>query len=174
MLAYGGLRVGEVAGLKVGDLDLLRGRVTISKAVTEVRGHLAVGPTKTKRTRTVALPTFFRQMLSAHLEKGFAATDGSVFSSPEGGPLRPANFRRRVYTPAARRVFSYRFRIHDLRHTCAALLVAQGASAKAIAERLGHSSPVVTMTVRAHILPSLDEQLTDGLDKTFNDAISGA
>ena len=59
------------------------------------------------------------------------------------------------------------FRIHDLRHTCAALLIAQGAHAKEIAERLGHSSPVVTMTVYAHVLPSLDQRLTEGLEETF-------
>ena len=47
--------------------------------------------------------------------------------------------------------------MHDLRHTCAALLIAQGAGPKEIAERLGHSSPVVTMTVYAHVLPSLDD-----------------
>lgn len=62
------------------------------------------------------------------------------------------------------------FRIHDLRHTCVALLIAQGAHAKEIAERLGHSSPVVTMTVYAHVLPSLDERLTEGLEEAFRSA----
>lgn len=60
------------------------------------------------------------------------------------------------------------FRIHDLR--CAALLIAQGAHAKEIAERLGHSSPVVIMTVYPHVLPSLDERLTDGLEETFRES----
>jgi hypothetical protein len=50
------------------------------------------------------------------------------------------------------------------------LLIAQGAHAKEIAERLGHSSPVVTMTVYAHVLPSLDERLTDGLEETFRES----
>lgn len=58
-------------------------------------------------------------------------------------------------------------RIHDLRHTTAALLIAQGAHVKEIAERLGHSSPVVTMTVYAHILPSLEERLAEGLERTY-------
>jgi len=169
LLAYGGLRIGEAAALQVADLDLLRGRVTISKAAAEIRGHLEIGPTKTGATRAVNLPPFLRQVLAAHIEAGFTADDGSVFSAPEGGPLRPANFRKRVFEPAVRAAgLPDGFRIHDLRHTCAALLVAQGAHAKEIAERLGHSSsPVVTMTVYAHILPSLDERLTSGLEETF-------
>jgi len=50
------------------------------------------------------------------------------------------------------------------------LLIAQRAHAKEIAEGLGHSSPVVTMTVYAHVLPSLDEWLTDGLEETFRES----
>lgn len=107
-------------------------------------------------------------MLSAHIERGFTGAGRWVFTAPEGGPLRPRNSRRRVFAPAVKAAkLPEGFRIHDLRHTCAALLIAQGAHAKEIVERLGHSSPVVTMTVYAHILPSLDERLTAGLEETF-------
>jgi integrase len=154
--------------LDIADLDLLRGRVTVSKTAAEVGGHLSVGPTKTGSIRTVSLPSFLRTFLAAHIEHGFNATDGSVFSSPEGGRFRPANFRRRVFAPAVRAAeLPECFRIHDLRHTCAALLIAQGAGPKEIADRLGHSSPVVTMTIYAHVLPSHDERLTSGLEQTF-------
>lgn len=116
----------------------------------------------------MSIPSFLRTILASHIERGFTAADGSVFSSPEGGRLRPANFRRRVFAPAVRSAeLPEGFRIHDLRHTCAALLIAQGAGPKEIAERLGHSSPVVTMTVYAHVLPSHDERLTGGLEETF-------
>jgi len=73
-----------------------------------------------------------------------------------------------VFAPAVRTAGIVEgFRIHDLRHTCAALLIAQGAGPREIAERLGHSSPVVNMTVYAHVLPSLDERLTGGLEDAF-------
>ena len=112
-------------------------------------------------------------MAASQRSSFFTASDGSVFSAPEGGPLRPRNFRRRVFAPAVRTAGIVEgFRIHDLRHTCASLLIAQGAGPKEIAERLGHSSPVVTMTVYAHVLPSLDERLTDGLEATFRGAAS--
>ena len=58
-------------------------------------------------------------------------------------------------------------RFHDLRHTCAALLIAQGAHPKAIMERLGHSSIQVTLDRYGHVFSSLDEALTDGLEATY-------
>ena len=63
-------------------------------------------------------------------------------------------------------------RFHDLRHTCAALLIAQGAHAKEIAERLGHSTVRLTLDRYGHLLPSLDERLRDGLEATFQTARS--
>jgi integrase len=58
-------------------------------------------------------------------------------------------------------------RFHDLRHTCAALLIAQGAHPKEIQERLGHSTIQLTFDCYGHLLPSLDERLRDGLDTTW-------
>lgn len=166
LLSYGGLRIGEAAALRLGHLDLLRGRVTVAEALSEVNGRIDIGPTKTGAKRTVTLPPFLREMLARHIER-FTGSDGFVFPSPEGGPLRPGNFRRRVFTPAVKAAGLAPLRVHDLRHTMAALLIAQGAHVKEIADRLGHSSPMVTMTVYAHLLPSLEERLSDGLEATF-------
>ncbi|MGH2573133.1 MAG: tyrosine-type recombinase/integrase [Actinomycetota bacterium] len=70
------------------------------------------------------------------------------------------NFYRRHFRPAVGRAGLAPLRFHDLRHTCASLLIAQGAHAKEIAERLGHSTVRLTY---GHLLPSLDERLRDGL-----------
>jgi integrase len=153
LLAYGGPRIGEAAALRVGDLDLLRGRLTISRAATEVKGRLEVGPTKTGKVRTISLPSFLRQMLASHLER-FPSPDGLVFTGPGGGPLRPNNFRKRVFYPATKAAGLAHLRVHDLRHTCAALLFAQGAPVKAVSDRLGHSNPTVTLNVYAHVIPA--------------------
>jgi len=117
----------------------------------------------------VSVPPFLREMLAAHLS-AYPTAEGFVFSGPEGGPLRPRNFRRRAFAPAVQRARLEPLRVHDLRHTCAALLVAQGAHVKEIADRLGHSSPVVTMRVYAHVLPSLEERLSEGLEAAFRAA----
>lgn len=173
VLAYAGLRIGEAAALRVDDLDLLRGRIGIERSVSEVRGRLLVGPTKTGTRRTVSIPPFLRQMLAAHLA-AYPTTEGFVFAAPQGGQLRPQNFRRRVFAKAVRAAGLEPLRVHDLRHTCAALLIGSGAHVKEIAERLGHSSPAVTMKTYAHVLPSLEARLAEALEVTYRQASVGS
>jgi integrase len=79
LLAYRGLRIGEAAALRIGDLDMLRSRVVVERAVSEVAGHLHVGPTKTGARRSVSLPPFLRKMLAEHLS-AFPSRDGNVFT----------------------------------------------------------------------------------------------
>ncbi len=64
-------------------------------------------------------------------------------------------------------------RFHDLRHTFASPLTAEGAHAKVIMDRLGHSSITVTLNTFGHLLPSLDGELTDRLDATWRRARAG-
>jgi integrase len=91
--------------------------------------------------------------------------DGFVFTAPRGGPLRHNNFYQRIFCPAlARAGLPAQVRFHDLRHTCAALLIAQGAHPKAIQAHLGHSSIQVTMDRYGHLFPDALEQLADRLD----------
>jgi integrase len=88
-----------------------------------------------------------------------------VFTAPKGGPLRHNNFYQRIFCPAlARAGLPVQVRFHDLRHTCAALLIAQGAHPKAIQAHLGHSSIQVTMGRYGHLFPDALEQLADRLD----------
>jgi integrase len=65
---YGGLRIGELAGLRRSRVDLLRGTITVAEIVVEVRGVLHIGPPKTRASRrTVGLPRFVAEELAAHL-----------------------------------------------------------------------------------------------------------
>jgi integrase len=164
--AYSGLRWGEIAALRVGRLDPLRGTVDVVESATEVgRGIQFVAP-KNGRTRTVRLPRSLVEILAPMIAgKG---SEELVFAGREGGPLRHGQFYSRVFRPAvARAGLDGRLRFHDLRHTCAALLIAQGAHPRAIMERLGHSSITVTMDVYGHLLRSLDDALAAGLHATL-------
>ena len=64
------------------------------------------------------------------------------------------------------------FRFHDLRHTCAALAIAQGAHPKAVQERLGHASIRLTLDTYGHLLPGLDERLCDDLEEAHFEALA--
>lgn len=168
--AYTGLRAGELFALRVGDLDLLRGRAHVRRAVAEVRGRLVESSPKSGRERTVPLPPFLRDMLRDHISASASSPDALVFTAGNGSPLRISNFYPRVFRPAADSVGLPRLRFHDLRHTCVAFLIAAGAHPRAIMERLGHSSIAVTMDTYGHLLPSLDDDLTDALEARYRQA----
>jgi integrase len=181
--AYTGMRAGELAGLQRQDVDLLRGVVHVRRALKDVNGHLELGPTKTHAQRTIALPTFLREMLTDHLASetsGGTGPDAYVFTMKGGAPLRHGlvynrYFRRAVagYTrrgvkvPGALSPAKHGLRFHDLRHTCAALSIAAGAHPKLIASRLGHSTIQITLDRYGHLFPSVEEALADALDAAF-------
>lgn len=82
---------------------------------------------------------------------------GLIFCQINGRPLDARNILQRDFWGALRRAGLRRMRFHDLRHTFAALLIAEGAHAKAIQEAMGHSSIMVTMNTYGHLMPRLLE-----------------
>jgi integrase len=124
--AYGGLRIGEVAGLRRRRVDLLRGTVDVAEIVVEVRGELYMGPPKTRAgRRIVTLPRSVVEELAEHLGP-VGEADAWVFTADKGGGLRPSNFRVKVWRPAVRTAGLAPLRPHDLRHTAVALWIAAG------------------------------------------------
>jgi integrase len=96
--AYTGLRWGELVGLRAKRLDLAARRVTVTEALSEVRGDLTFKTPKTAASRrTVALPAPLVDVLADHLSEYPAVGNGLVFTQPEGGPIRRTNFRQRVW-----------------------------------------------------------------------------
>jgi len=169
--AFTGLRASELAGLRWKNVDLLHGKLTVAEALKEVDGRLVVGPPKTHERRTISLPRFLSEMLAEHAGQvlGGAGPDALVFPGPKGGPMRHHLFYRRHFKPAVRRLLPHKaaLRFHDLRHTCASLLIAEGAHPKLIQARLGHSSITVTLDRYGHLFPSVEAALADKLDAAF-------
>ncbi|MCH7583467.1 MAG: site-specific integrase [Acidobacteria bacterium] len=174
LLAYGGLRWGEAVAVRRKRCQLLRSRVEVAESLTEARGRLEFGTTKTHQRRMVVIPGFLRELLAAHLAaKVSDDSEALIFTSLEGQPLRNSNFRRRVWHRAiADAGLEEGLRIHDLRHTCASLLIAQGAHPKAIQVHLGHSSISVTMDRYGHLFPSDMEALAADLDAVRSRALA--
>jgi integrase len=102
--AYGGLRWGELVGLRRKRIDLEAGTVTVAEQLLEVNGAFSVGPPKSAAgRRTVTLPTVVVVALAEHLVKSTAnQPDALVFLSRHGTYLRRSNFHRRVWQPATR------------------------------------------------------------------------
>jgi integrase len=165
--AYTGLRAGEIAALRVGRLDMLRRRVEVAESLSIVPGQgLVFGPTKNYQRRTVPLPAFLADELAEHLaSRASLGRDALVFTSQQGAPLRQHHFYWRHFKPAVQRAgLDVRPRFHDLRHTCVALLIAEGAHHLTIMRRLGHSSIQVTLDTYGHLFPELEEDVTQRLD----------
>ena len=158
--ALAGLRIGEVCGLKVEDVDLLRKRLSVHRTVGNVDGTAEVGRPKTEKSvRTVALPPTLVTELEAHFDhlRGPSA-DAWLLASPMGGPINSKNWNRRVWKPAVEAArLSPRLRFHDLRHSHVALLIAVGEHPRAIADRLGHVNVNTVLNVYGHLLEGADE-----------------
>jgi integrase len=149
------------------------GRLHVVETLSEVSGRLYEESTKTYETRRILLPPSLRDMLGQHLGEHVENEPRAfVFQAPKGGPLRHQNFHKRVWLPAVEAAgIRSGFRIHDLRHTCAALLISQGAHIKAVQNHLGHSSIQVTLDHYGHLYEADLEQLAAGLDATYQQTL---
>jgi integrase len=159
-----GLRQGEALGLHWQDVDLEGGTLRVRTTVQRIGSEVLFMPPKSARSkRVVGLPPVCVEALRAHrraqLEQRMALgpawqEHGLVFTSGIGTPL---DARRQVRDFAAvcdRAGLGHR-RMHDLRHTCASLLLAQNVHPRIVMEVLGHSQISLTMNTYSHVLPSL-------------------
>lgn len=127
---------------------------------------LVAAPKTAAGRRSVALPRLVAAQLDSHLRTyAEPATDASVLESPEGGYLRFGNFRNRFWAPAVKDAGLGPLRPHDLRHTCASLVIAAGADIKVLQRMLGHSSAVLTLDRYGHLFPGGAESVADRLDE---------
>ncbi|HVA43942.1 MAG TPA: tyrosine-type recombinase/integrase [Acidimicrobiales bacterium] len=118
----------------------------VRESLADVSGRLVFGPTKTYGNRSVRLPRFLCDELTTYLSDRTWRPDDLVFTSPTGAPIRYNLFYVRHFKPAVVAAgLPPRLRFHDLRHSCVAIFIAQGAHPKAIMERLGHSTIQVTL-----------------------------
>jgi integrase len=116
------------------------------------------------------LPSALTDDLRSHIETLGVGADGLLFRSPMGEVLRRTGWTRRFWHPAVRKSIGGALRFHDLRHSHAALLIAEGAHPKLIQERLGHTSIRVTLDLYGHLFSGLDQAAAEGLDRLMRSA----
>jgi integrase len=165
-LGYCGLRWGEMAGLRVQDLDLLRRRLTVVRNAVAQNGYVAVGTPKSHHQRTVPVPGFLVTLLAQRCE-GKDRGD-LVFAAPMGGYMRQPNGTRGWFETAWRAAGVPRVTPHDLRHTAASLAVSAGANVKALQRMLGHASAAMTLDVYADLFDTDFEAVGVALDRAAN------
>jgi integrase len=175
-----GLRMGEALGLRWSDINFERRTLTINQTLERIgRGHgskLVLAEPKTSRSRrTLSLSALAVKALRQHyvrqIESRLAAgpdwqDSGLVFPTGRGTPFEPRNLYRDFHI-ILRRAGLPVIRFHDLRHSAASLMLAQGIQLRLIQEILGHSSIAVTANLYAHVGEQLKREAADAMDAMF-------
>jgi Phage integrase family len=155
-------RMPETAGARA---DLRTQLQTVRVALAKVRTQVQTTELKSARSRrTIALPHVAVAALRAHLVRQLEARlaaggrwqdRGLVFTSSIGTPLESRNVTR-AFKALLTAATLPNIRFHDLRHSCATLLLAQGVNPRVVMETLGHSQVSLTLNTYSHVLPALN------------------
>jgi integrase len=172
-----GMRPEEYLALKWStDMDLEKGVAVVQRALVRRKGGgwYFDEPKTSRSRRTVPLPVSLVQALITHRRKqaearfkagGAYQNNDLVFATGEGTPHNSRNLAQRHLQQILKRAkLPLTFRLYDLRHSCATLLLAVGENPKVVSERLGHASIVLTLDTYSHVLPSMQQAATAKLE----------
>jgi integrase len=172
-----GLRQGEALGLCWKEVDLEMGHLRVSQQLQRVDGETRLVEPKTPRSRrSLALPASIVRSLREHRDRqqsereaaGATWTEtGLVFTTPTGRPIDATKVSKDFHMHLDRAGLAQR-RFHDLRHSCATLLLVQGVSPRVVMEVLGHSQISLTMNTYTHVVPELRRQAADRMDELLD------
>jgi integrase len=170
-----GLRQGELLALKWEDVDLEGTNPTLEvrRSLSETRGRRSFVTPKSGRGRHLrlsrwavsALRTHRKRQLEERVRKaGLWEDNGLVFPSEVGTPMSGRNLYRAFKIRVKRASLPQTLRFHDLRHTCATLLLRQGVNSKFVQELLGHADISLTLNTYSHVLPDMGDAAAGGMD----------
>ena len=173
-----GLRMGEALGLKWSDIDLEAGTLRVNRQLQRIRegGGLVFSEPKNASRRTIDLPqralealkSYRKRQLEEQLRAGTKWQDNNlIFASGKGTPLDAQNIVNRYFKPLLHRADLPEIRWHDLRHTCATLLLSRGTHPKMVQHLLGHGSIQLTLDRYSHWIPSMARATAEGMDEAL-------
>jgi integrase len=165
-------------GLKWEDVDLEAGMLRVCRTLVTTKDGPQLAAPKTKGSRrTVRLTQSAVKALRSHLNRQLGEIDmagslwrvnGLIFASEAGDPLDRRYVTNHRFKPLLKRAGLPQIRFHDLRHTCATLLLGRNVNPKIVSEMLGHASIAITLDTYSHVLPNMQSEAA----KAMEDALS--
>jgi integrase len=160
------MRKGELCGLKWDDVDLKRSRISVRRTLIKAGAEPVMGTPKSGRGRAIAISADLVRLLRKHkaeqnewrLRLGDSYNNlDFVFAKQNGNPLQINNLGQREFRKLTEKAGIKQIRFHDLRHTCATLLLENDLHPKIVQERLGHSDISMTLNRYSHVTPTMQE-----------------
>ena len=178
LAVHTGMRQGELLALRWQDVDMENAVVSVRRTLTRSGGKVTFGEPKTRKSRrSIRLTQQATEALRAHLERQLRDMEilgdryqdqGLVFTTDTGAPINPSNLRQRSFASLLKQAGLPHMRFHDLRHTCATLLLSRGFHPKFVQELLGHATIAITLDTYSHVMPSMG----DATAKAMEDALA--
>jgi integrase len=170
-----GMREGELLALQWKDIDFKRGKLQVKRKIMRLpkKGFVISEPKTARSKRSIPLAPLTLEALKRHRLRQYEQRQEAgplwdeqdlVFCNSMGRPIEVGNMLRRSFRPLLAKAGLPRIRFHDLRHSCATLLLTMEVHPKVVQERLGHSQISVTLDMYSHVLPSMQEDATRRLE----------
>ena len=157
-----GMRQGELLALRWQDVDVKNRTVSVRRTLTRSGGRVEIGEPKTKKSRrSIRLTSRAVEALEEHLKRQLQEIgilgdryedQGLLFTTGTGSPINPSNLRQRSFAQLLKKAGLPHIRFHDLRHTCATLLLSKGTHPKFVQELLGHATVAITLDTYSHVV----------------------
>jgi integrase len=173
-----GLRQGELLGLKWEDVDLEDGTLWVRRTLATAKGGPMLMAPKTKGSRrSVKLTQGAVDALRSHLKGQLQEIDragslwqenGLMFASEIGEFLDRRYLTSRRFKALLKRAQLPEIRFHDLRHTCATLLLSSNVNPKIVSEMLGHATIAITLDTYSHVLPNMRDQAAAAMEEALS------
>lgn len=159
-------------------MDLERGVLRVRRTLSRRDNAYIFGEPKTKKSRrTIRLTAGAATALEVHISRQLEGMErmgslyqpgGLVFATTTGTIINPSNLRNRSFKPLLKHAKLRPIRFHDLRHTCATLLLSKDVNPKVVSEMLGHSSVSITLDIYSHLLPDMQEKAARALEDALS------
>lgn len=175
-----GMRQGELLALRWRDVDLVEGIIRVNRNLVRVKGEWLLADVKRdKSRRQMQVGKLALDSLKAHrirqaevlLKLGHRIDEATlIFTDAKGDPINGYHVTERSFKPLLRRLGLPEVRFHDLRHTAASIMLSNGTRVDLVSKRLGHSSPAITLSIYAHLMPGDEAEAVRKLDAVLGGA----